>query len=62
MKMKLTITISSENQAVNDDPQGTVKESLQVIISRIVNDGEHVGLIRDINGNTIGKWEYKTTN
>jgi hypothetical protein len=54
---KLTITISTENDAFTDDPRGELAGILEVLTKRLRYSGEedNVFILRDINGNRVGE-------
>ena len=51
-KFTLTITLGNEAMQTNED----VAEALRVAASRI--ESRALPLIRDINGNNVGSWEF----
>lgn len=52
--MKLVVDIESNNAAM--DINGTIDCVNE--IARELHYGEKFGIVRDANGNTVGKWEY----
>jgi hypothetical protein len=53
--MEFKVDIKSRNDAM------TGKNSVQEILEEIVVEldaGEDSGMIRDVNGNTVGNWSY----
>lgn len=56
--MKFEIRIKSDNDALtNEDAPVEIARILRSIATRIVQ-GENVGKVRDINGNTVGTYNY----
>jgi hypothetical protein len=51
--MNLLVDVNSDNEAMQHEM--VVKNILLDIVSEI-NHGEHAGIIRDRNGNTVGRW------
>ena len=59
-----TLTIETDNEAFTADPGAEIARILRLIsdsmsISDIPLNGEERHPVRDINGNTVGKWEYQ---
>jgi hypothetical protein len=59
-----TLTIETDNAAFTDNPGWEIARILRLIsdsmsISDIPLDGDERQPVRDINGNTVGKWEYR---
>ena len=57
--MKLTMTIESGNAAVVEDPEKAIERAMTDVLCR-VRWGHKEGIIRDANGNTIGRWRTET--
>lgn len=54
--MKLLIDIESDNEAANN--VFMLRRWLYRVIDELTNWPKSSGMIRDGNGNTIGRWEY----
>jgi hypothetical protein len=52
-----TLTIKTDNEAFSADPAAEITRIMRDV-ARWVRDGSIGGTMRDINGNTVGKWEY----
>lgn len=50
------LTIKTDNAAFTDDPDAEVARILRAAADRVEN-GEMPGALRDINGNTVGRFE-----
>ena len=57
MEMILKIEINSANQECVDAPKSVAVRAMHNV-QREISDGNNSGKIRDINGNSIGKWLY----
>jgi hypothetical protein len=53
----MKIVFNTDNASFEDNPN-EIEIILQRII-RLIREGQDSGLIRDSNGNTIGKWGMK---
>ena len=56
--MKFTLNFNMDNAVFDDWNRPEVKRILNRTAER-VNDGETEGIVRDINGNTIGQFNIK---
>lgn len=56
---KLTLEFSMTNAAFEDYPRQEAAQILRKIAGQLENGSEY-GNIRDLNGNTIGKWDMHT--
>lgn len=57
--MKFTLTIETDNQAFVDFPVGSTREALDTVNMKMFF-GQRSGIIKDVNGNTVGSWELVT--
>ncbi len=55
--MKAKIEIEMSNAAFEEAPASELARILRELANRVEGDGDELGLIRDINGNTVGKFE-----
>lgn len=53
---KRTLEFSMDNAAFEDNPQREAGRILRLVIERI-ESGEEFGTIKDMNENTVGKWD-----
>ena len=60
------ITFNTENAAFDDDLQDGSVDNSEAEVNRILNvirhqvlSGLNQGSIRDINGNTVGQWDWE---
>jgi hypothetical protein len=51
-----TLTISTDNEAFSADPGAEIARILRFAADQVAGNG--ITALRDINGNTVGKWEY----
>ncbi len=63
--MKLTITLSSEDDCAVTNPAGTAYLAVAPVLSKLKflaqsgdPDQHWTGICRDENGNEIGRWEF----
>ena len=57
-----TLTIETDNEAFSADPGAEIARIMQTVGHALINAPSRVdtcGKLRDINGNTVGKWEYE---
>ena len=55
--MHVQIGFKTDNAAFTDYPEGEIELLLNEIISKL-HQGFNVGIIRDSNGNRVGKWYF----
>jgi len=53
------LKFSTANAAFDPDARGEIMRILRVVAQHIER-GEDCGVCRDVNGNTVGKWEVTT--
>ena len=58
MPEQFTMTFETTNEAFAEDPEIEVASLLRRIASK-VESGYTSGPVRDINGNTVGRWSLK---
>ena len=51
-----TLTIETDNEAFSADPGAESARILRFAADQVAGNG--ISSLRDINGNTVGKWEY----
>ena len=54
--MKLTIEFHTDNAAFHDDSYGETERILNEVLQKVAHN--RTAPIRDINGNTIGRWTW----
>ena len=64
--IEFKITFNTENAAFNDDLQDFSEDNSTAEVARIlafvrseVFSGRTQGIVRDINGNTVGQWGWE---
>lgn len=59
--MRFTLEIKMDNDAFQDDPMGELSQTIKEVAEILPISHENIrsvsGNIKDINGNTVGKWE-----
>ncbi|MFA6282315.1 MAG: hypothetical protein WCY05_07440 [Candidatus Omnitrophota bacterium] len=53
--MKITIDIKTDNAAFEDSEE--MGRILRIVVTKITTNGDTEGLLRDSNGNTVGKFK-----
>lgn len=56
--MDFTLKLNCDNAAFDEQPEETVADLLRQVAGRVAW-GEPAGKIRDINGNTVGEFEFQ---
>lgn len=51
-----TLEVSTENAAFDDDPGAELARILRTV-AKSLHEGGESGTVRDVNGNTVGRWE-----
>jgi hypothetical protein len=62
--VRLSMSFDIDNDAFYDDDGELIDNAISPVIhdvARKVHDGQTGGRLRDVNGNTIGKWKMTTT-
>lgn len=61
--MKLTVEVTSENAAAADDPVAAALDVIDAVKAEIELCGPRTvaceGVVRDINGNRVGRYRYE---
>lgn len=55
--MKFTLTINMDNAAFDGAPRYEVRRILGHVRDDVSTVGKVEGRVRDVNGNTVGRWE-----
>lgn len=58
--MKLTLSINGDGAAFDDAPASEIARILRETATRIQEDGDSEGFLRDANGNAVGSWRVTT--
>jgi len=52
------LQIETGNAAFHEDGAGEISRILENVAERVKN-GDHTGIVRDVNGNTVGSFELE---
>lgn len=57
--MEFKLHFNMDNASFNDSPEYGINSILTETCHKVI-EGETEGIIKDINGNTIGRWKIET--
>ena len=57
--MKFTLTLNCDNEAFAEDPTLEIARLLRAVVERLEQDGARAGVLMDINGNRVGRFDLR---